>query len=111
MPITTEYKKGVVCIQLEGELDMNTVALFREKVDFALAAHGANKLLLNFAKVTFIDSSGLGVILGRYKKIIMLGGKIVVVKLPSQIERILDLSGLLKLIPVYATEEEALSSF
>jgi stage II sporulation protein AA (anti-sigma F factor antagonist) len=58
--------------------------------------------------VTFIDSSGLGVILGRYKRITQLGGTMTTVSLEPQVQRIFELAGLLKILTIYESEQKAL---
>ena len=57
-----------------------------------------------------MDSSGIGVVMGRYKKLSSTGGKACVVNLKSQIKRVFELSGLFKIIPEYKDIQEAVSS-
>nr|WP_243691851.1 anti-sigma factor antagonist [Clostridioides difficile] len=57
-----------------------------------------------------MDSSGIGVIIGRYKKISNEGGRVSVINISSRVKKIFDLSGLNKIIGIYDTYEEALSS-
>lgn len=109
MKILTEMKQGVMIIRLEGELDLQGANAFREKVDAALEASGVKQVLLNLEHVAFIDSSGLGVILGRYKRVSTLGGQIAVAHVQPQVARILELSGLLRIMSQYNTEAEALN--
>lgn len=101
-------KQGVLVVRLEGELDVCGAAEFRTAVDEALAATGAKHILLNMCGVSFIDSSGLGVILGRYRQIAQLGGKILVVQIKPQVQRIFELAGLMKLVTIYQSEDQAL---
>ena len=108
MNITTLLKRGVLIVRVEGELDMHVANKFREIVDKALETSGVKHILFNFEAVDFIDSSGLGVILGRYKKINAAGGKVLVAHLQPQVIQIFELSGLLKIIKFYNTEAEAL---
>jgi len=110
MKIMTMIKQGVLIIRLEGELDMHSADEFRSTVDRALDASGAKKILLSLKGVSFIDSSGLGVILGRYKRINMVGGLLLVAYVQPQVEKILELAGLLNIISVYKSETEALES-
>jgi len=106
--ITTLLKRGVLIVRVEGELDMHVANKFREIVDKALETSGVKHILFNFEAVDFIDSSGLGVILGRYKKINAAGGKVLVAHIQPQVIQIFELSGLLKIIKFYNTEAEAL---
>lgn len=108
MKVTTIMKQGVLVISLEGELDVSGANQFREAVDQALDATGAKHILLNLQGVAFIDSSGLGAILGRYKRIDQVGGKMVIIYLEPQVRRIFELAGLMKIVTIYESEEKAL---
>ena len=108
MKIVTFLKRGVLIVRIEGELDMHVADKFRETIDNALETSGVKYILLNLEAVKFIDSSGLGVILGRYKKINAAGGKVLVARIQPQVMQIFELSGLLKIITCYNSEAEAL---
>lgn len=108
MNITTLLKRGVLIVRLAGELDMHIADELRQTVDMNLEANGVKHILFNLDAVTFIDSSGLGVILGRYKKITATGGKVLVAHIQPQVLQIFELSGLLKIIKVYHSEAKAL---
>lgn len=108
MKVVTFMKQGILVVRLDGELDVCGANEFRTAVDDALELTGAKHILLNLQKVSFIDSSGLGVILGRYKRISQQGGKILVVHLAPQVQRILELAGLMKILTIYQSEEQAL---
>ena len=58
------------------------------------------KVVFDFDSVTFMDSAGIGLIIGRYKFTNMLGGKLEVANLTQSVRKIFDMSGILKLIPV-----------
>ena len=109
MQITTILIQGIVVARVTGELDMHSANEFRQAVDSALETSGTKNILLNLQGVTFIDSSGLGVILGRYKRISVLGGKMLMAHVQPQVVRILELSGLLNIITLSNSESEALT--
>lgn len=111
MKINTLLKQGVLIVRIEGELDMHVAGDFRYTVDEALEKSQAKNMLLSLKGVSFIDSSGLGVILGRYKKISLLGGKMLAANVQPQVAKIFELSGLFKIIRQYHTETEALTCF
>ena len=108
MDITTFLKRGVLIVRVKGELDMHVADKFRQKTDNALEASGVKHILFNLEEVKFIDSSGLGVILGRYKKINAAGGKVLATNIQPQVLQIFELSGLLKIIKIYNSEADAL---
>ena len=66
---------NTLVVRMGGELDMLLSDYLREEIDTRLEQSGVRNLILNLEKVSFIDSSGLGLIIGRYKKLKALGGK------------------------------------
>lgn len=96
-------------VRCGGELDLASAPEFRRVIDSELEEwEGVREIVLNLARVTFVDSSGLGAILGRYKRIQQRQGRMVLVEVPAPVQRLLEFSGIFKLIPVRASEEEAL---
>lgn len=110
MKIVTQIKHGVLVARIEGELDVHSAEQLRAVLDEALDESRVNKMLLNLNGVSFIDSSGLGVILGRYKRISHSGGKLLFSNVKPQVDKILEVSGLLKVIPKFDSELKALES-
>lgn len=98
MKVTVEMRNDAVVVMLGGEIDHHSSEEIRTKVDSFLRKNGAKELILNFADVSFMDSSGLGVILGRYKQVKAMGGVLRVEDVPKRIERILRMSGVYTLI-------------
>lgn len=94
--------------RISGELDLVIADKFRTAVDQALDRGNCSKLILDLSRVTFIDSSGLGVILGRYKRLTPQGGVMAIVAPQPQVEKILEFSGIKRIIKLYASEKEAL---
>lgn len=93
-----------------GELDLQVADTFRYQLERHLSTRGVKNLVLNLSRVSFIDSSGLGVILGRYRRLKAAGGEVAIVGPPPPVYRLLELAGLPKLVRFYASEEEALGS-
>lgn len=87
-------------VQVAGELDLLVSSDLRAHLDQALDAKGARHLFLDFSGVTFIDSSGLGVILGRYRRLAESGGTVTIKNAPPQIYKILELSGLNRIMQI-----------
>lgn len=109
--MTAETRKMGRClvVRLAGELDLHTAAEFREAVERRLDAdESLTNLVLNLNRVDFVDSSGLGAILGRYKRISQRGGQVYLVRVGPRVRRIFELSGLFKILAEAGTEEEAM---
>lgn len=109
MQIVCKKKENHLIIGLKGELDMSTADEFKNKIEEQLDVTGATNLIINFAEVPFVDSSGLGVILGRYKRVSEHGGKMGVVEVKPQVKRIFELSGIFRIINLFDDEATALA--
>jgi len=94
MQIEFEMTDDILIADLDGELDHHTSAVIREEIDKTVNAFHSKHLIFNFEKVTFMDSSGIGVIMGRYNKISQLGGRLVITGYNEYIDRILDMAGI-----------------
>src|SRR5690606_39468283 len=79
-------------------------------VDAVLEQGGIRDLVVVMRDVTFIDSSGLGALLGRYKRLQALGGRVRIVAPPRHVRAVLELSGVPKLIPILRSERQALDA-
>ncbi len=94
MQIEFEMTDDILIADLDGELDHHTSTVVREEIDKTVEAFHSKHLIFNFQKVTFMDSSGIGVIMGRYNKISQLGGRLVITGCNEYIDRILDMAGI-----------------
>ncbi|WP_028399528.1 anti-sigma F factor antagonist [Ectobacillus panaciterrae] len=110
LSMNMEVKRDVLCIRLEGELDHHTAEDLRTKVTEMLEKHGVHHIVLNLENLSFMDSSGLGVILGRYKHVKSLGGEMVVCAISPAVKRLFEMSGLFKIIRLEVSEEHALAT-
>ena len=108
MQIALEIKGRTLVVRLEGELDHHTAATLRTAIERELDRDVVGAVLLNLAALTFMDSSGLGVILGRYRRLSQDGGRLAACCLSPQVERIFQLSGLTRIIGVFENEQLAL---
>jgi stage II sporulation protein AA (anti-sigma F factor antagonist) len=108
--VDLEVKQQVLCIRLEGELDHHTAENLRDRVTTALNQHPIRHILLNLSQLEFMDSSGLGVILGRYKEVSSIGGEMVVCSISAPVKRLFEMSGLFKIIRLEEDEDFALHS-
>lgn len=97
---------NTLVVRLQGELDMSVADTFRQGVDQLLEQNPGSDLCLDLSEVSFIDSSGLGVILGRYKKLSATRLKMSILSPQPQVKRILELSGVMRIMPVYESLEQ-----
>lgn len=108
--IELEPRRDVLIVRLSGELDHHTSEDVRTKIDETLSNDRFPHVVFNLQKVTFMDSSGLGVILGRYKQINQLGGTLAVCSLTPPVYKLFELSGMFKIVKAYDREDQALRS-
>ncbi len=100
MGIRLIWKDGTLTGLLSGEIDHHTAKEMREEIDGTVEKMRPERLVLDFSEVQFMDSSGIGLIMGRYKLMQALGGRVVVANMPEKVERIVSLAGLDKLAKV-----------
>lgn len=101
MEIAVSKDGSVVTAYLDGEIDHHYAEAVRNELDASIKSAEIRKLILDMRKVVFMDSSGLGMVLGRYKKLAAKGAKLEIINAPKRVERILRMSG------VYALLERA----
>jgi anti-sigma B factor antagonist len=109
MNLTVDVNRldSVTVIDLSGELDAYTSLELRETV-VRLIDEGAREMIINLKKVDFIDSVGLGTLVGCLKRSAEHGGSINLVCSNPQIQKVFDITGLSKIFAIYKTREEAL---
>ncbi|MBQ7501075.1 MAG: anti-sigma factor antagonist [Clostridia bacterium] len=100
----TEYSEGILVCRLSGDIDHHTARLLRGSIDSELYLYRPETVILDLKDVTFMDSAGLGLILGRHTKIKELGGKLIVANPDDEADKILRLAGAEKLITIKKVE-------
>ena len=93
MNVKTIFDDGILTALLFGEIDHHTARDIRLTVDSEIEKHHPSKLILDFRRVKFMDSSGIGLIMGRYRMMQLVGGKLALVNVPPHLERLIALSG------------------
>lgn len=92
--VRTEFENNVLTAYLDGEIDHDVAAKIRMRVDSAAQSLRPKILCLDFGGVSFMDSSGVGLVMGRYRQMKLLGGSLRVVNIPDGIYRIFAISGI-----------------
>ena len=94
MGVKISTRDGIMTAVLEGDLDHHSAKNMRESIDYEANKKKPKILKLDFGSIQFMDSSGIGLVMGRYKLMKLIGGKLKVINVPKQINRIMKLSGL-----------------
>ncbi len=110
MYLEFENKDDKLIVHMNGELDHHSAEEVRNKIDDRLDRDNIGKLIMDFSDVSFMDSSGIGVVIGRYKKLNLKKGNICITKISGSVERVFELSGMFKIIKSYKSIEEAIES-
>ncbi len=108
--VTYDIYQRCLVIRLSKELDHHNALRIREKADKLIDRNNIKHIIFDFSDAGFMDSAGIGVIMGRYRKVIFIGGKTAVAGVSSTVDRIFRLSGLYKIIDKYDTVEAALKT-
>jgi len=101
LEITVSIKKKTLIVSLSGELDHHTAKEVKNLVEEIIKNRDILNLVFDFSHLDFMDSSGIGVIVGRYKLINSLGGKVAIANPSKNVDRLLNMSGIKKLIGIY----------
>ena len=97
MSVRIESSSEVVTAFLEGELDHHRAKDIREQIDAHIEEHSPRLLILDFADVSFMDSSGIGLVMGRYRQMKLLDGEVKVQNASPQITKVMRMAGLERL--------------
>ena len=101
----------VLTAELFGELDHHQATGVREAIDREINEYDTKNLILDFSKVRYMDSSGIGMVLGRYRKLDEKGGSVVISGCSAVVQNILNMAGIFSLMQYRNTKEEAGSYF
>lgn len=101
-------KDKTIIIRLIGEMDQDTVGNLRQKLINFIEEYNVKNVVFNMNNVEFMDSTGIGIIIGRYNQIKKKKGKIILCNINKNIEKIVIYSGLPKICLIRNSEEEAL---
>ncbi len=102
---TYEAKGTVLVIHLPRELDHHNCRNLRYETDLLFSENYINRIIFDFSKTEFMDSSGIGVLLNRYKQMARSGGTVFLYGANAQVRRVLTVGGMDKLIPCLDEEK------
>ena len=94
MPVNIEFKENEMIAYISGELDHHTAKSIRAVIDAGIESKKPQKVFLDFSGVAFMDSSGIGLVMGRYKVMQNIWGSVIIANPPSHIKKIMHIAGL-----------------
>ena len=110
MAVKTEQKGNLTVCHVEGEIDINTAPDIKKMFD-KLITKKEPKIVINLAKVTYVDSSGLATLVEILKNMRSYGGKMKLSNMSPKIKSLFEITKLEKLFDIASSVEEAISNF
>ena len=95
-----EQKEGRLIVHLPGELDHHHTENIRAAVDHMIRTTLVGEVEFDFSETLFMDSAGIGLVIGRYKNVKSFGGKVEMINVGDNLKRVFTMSGILKIIPI-----------
>ncbi len=100
MNVKYEPTEKKLFFKITEEIDQHEVEKIRRKVDEEITRYMPRKVIFDFSDVTFMDSAGIGMVLGRYKMMKMLGGNLEMINVEPKLKKIFEMSGITKIINI-----------
>lgn len=108
MPVEIDIDEISVTAYISGEIDHHSAVGLRNTIDNAIEHSCPEVLIMDFGGVTFMDSSGIGLVMGRWKLMRDISGKVIIENAPLAIKKVMKMSGIEKLISVSDRKEGSL---
>ena len=100
MKLKFKFEENKLTVLLSGEIDHHTAAFARNEIDVNIKKFIPGELCLDFSEVSFMDSSGVGLVMGRYKEMKKYSGRLSIANAPERIYKVMKLAGLEKLAEI-----------
>ncbi|MCC8022545.1 MAG: anti-sigma factor antagonist [Clostridiales bacterium] len=100
MSVRIEHSKDVMSAYLDGDIDHHSAKAIRETIDEAIQRKKPKLLILDFRNVAFMDSSGIGLVMGRYRLLQVTRSRLEIMNVSPQTKKVMKLAGLDKLAPI-----------
>lgn len=106
MKIDFDEKDKLLYLEIDEEIDHHRAEILRRNADYEIQRRNPKRVILDFNNVYFMDSAGIGMVIGRYKTASMIGAKIEMKNVKPNIRKIFDMTGVLKIIPIVEEEHK-----
>ena len=101
-------EEGMLVVKVSGELDHHNISPLRTAIDDRIFAMAPKGLVLDFSEITLMDSSGIGLIMGRLRLMEDIGSHVCVAGASEPIRKIIELSGLVKMVAITENAREGI---
>ena len=102
----SEFTGTVLKIKLRGEIDHHSAVAVRSAIDDMIRSRRPCELVIDMSAVDFMDSSGLGLIMGRYALIKRYGGKMAVLDPSPAVQKMMNLAGMERMVPIRTSKKK-----
>lgn len=106
MKIDFDEKDKLLNLEIDEEIDHHRAEILRRNADYEIQRRNPKRVILDFNNVYFMDSAGIGMVIGRYKTASMIGAKIEMKNVKPNIRKIFNMTGVLKIIPIVEEEHK-----
>lgn len=96
----------MLVFEITEELDHHNVEIIRRRADYEIQRFMPKRVVFDFNRVVFMDSAGIGFVIGRYKSVSSFGGKLEMMNVKDNLRRVFEMSGILKMIPEISSYEK-----
>lgn len=93
-------KDKILLFEITEELDHHNSERIRNRADYEIQRIMPKRVIFDFKRVSFMDSAGIGLIIGRYKQANCFEGKLEIINVNSKIRKVFEMSGILNIIPI-----------
>ncbi len=104
MNIKYKDEDKLLILEITEEIDHHTTEKIRRLADYEIQRRSPKRVIFDFNSVVFMDSAGIGMVIGRYKTASMIGAKMEMINVRESIRKIFEMTGVLKIIPVVKEE-------
>ena len=110
-PAAGQNFEGATVVEVAGELDLHSAPQLRAELARAIESGAPPRIVVDLGGVTFLDSTGVGVLVGALKRAREAGGKLHFCNAQPRVNRVFEITGLLGALPLFSTREDALAAF
>ena len=99
-------EERILVFEIVEELDHHTCEIIRRRADYEIQRFMPRKVIFDFNRVVFMDSAGIGLIIGRYKTVTALGGTLEMINVSNKLRQVFEMSGILNIIQINDIKEK-----
>ncbi len=99
----------LLVFEITEDVDHHSSEIIRRRADYEIQRFMPKRVIFDFNRVVFMDSAGIGLVIGRYKSVTALGGTFEMTNVSDNLRRIFEMAGILKIIPIVNSLEKKIS--